>query len=309
MPVTLLTFTEFLEQYRQALEWLRNKGVRVDGTRLATYLALIEEAKQTEAQGHQAERHPDALMNALIEAAEIIDIADLDPVHLEDAEAAAKLREISSGLEFMGQQGHDQARDNAFEFSTATVLQQQDAFGGFSTTGGDLTIAPDLDPAECKRISSFLSLRNRLRGARDQLRRQIANGSPAGLIVIDVTRPVTNTHGYIHARDVEGFALLAEQRLSAHVRAFVMTPENIRTMEHVEVLGLIARCRSAGTSGAYTNIRRSVIWQACSIHPDGSAQDARFRELAKHFGPGDLREGTLQDLMSASARVRIPPLR
>lgn len=309
MSVTLLTFTEFLEDYKHALEWLHVQQVRVSGTRLSVYLALIEAAQQAETQGHKEERQTPALMNALIEAAEIIDIAKLDSDHLQNADAVAKLLTISDGSEFMGQNGFDRARDNAFEFSTAAVLQQQDAFGGFSTSGGDLTIAPDLDPAECKRISSFRSLRNRLKGARDQLRRQVAQGNPAGVIVIDVTRPVTHAHGYIKAKDDDAFILLAEQRLSAYLRANVMTPENIRTIEHPEVLGMIVRCRSAGTSAVPTNIRRSVVWQACSIHPDGSANDTRFRELARNFGPGDLREGTQQDLMRASARVQVPPLR
>ncbi|MEA9585861.1 hypothetical protein VC279_05985 [Xanthomonas sp. WHRI 10064A] len=309
MPVTLLTFTEFLEEYRHALKWLRGRDVRVDATRLATYLALIEAAQRAEVDGHQPVRHTPELMNALIEAAEVIDIASLNIGYLTNTDATAKLLTISGGPEFMGQNGFDRTRDNAFELSTAAVLQEQDAFGGFSTTGGDLTIAPELNPAECKRISSLQRLRDRLRDAREQLRAQVVGGSPAGVIVIDVTRPVTHGHGYIEAPDDDAFMLLAEQRLSAYLRARVMTPEIIRTVDYPEVLGLIARCRSAGTSGSPYNIRRCVVWQACSIHPGGSERDTQFREIAKYFGPGELREGSRQDLIRAAARVRVPPLR
>ena len=209
----------------------------------------------------------------------------------------------------MAPDGADQARDYAFEFHTAAVLQRQDEFGGFSLHGGDLTVGVERHPAECKRVSSLNSLRNRLQGGRDKLARLIDVGNPPGVIAVDLTRPVRMAHGQIVATGDEQFVHEAGQRLIAYLASHVMTEGHIESLRCPPVLGVIARCLSAGIVGEDANIRRSVVWQACSIHADGSAEDTLFRRVARGFGPGELREGSLDEIIDATARIKVVPRR
>src|SRR5690606_20840387 len=124
--------------------------------------------------------------------------AEIEDAHL-DADVLEKLRRISGGPDTMAPDRADPARDYAFEFHTAAVLQRQGEFGGFSQQNGDLTISTDRYPAECKRVSSLNSARNRLRDGRDKLSELVLEGSPPGVIAIDLTRPIRIAHGPITA--------------------------------------------------------------------------------------------------------------
>lgn len=309
MPTTLASLSEFLRQYDVALEWLHHQGVRTRNTRLATYRRVITRAEQEEARGRLAHQQRPELSNAVIEASEIIEIAQIDDAHLQDPEVLRKLRSISGGPEAMAPEGFDRARDNAFEFHTAAVLQKQREFGGFSQQNGDLTVTPERYPAECKRVSSLKSLRDRLRDGRDQLNRLVGEGTPSGVIVIDLTRPIRMAHGRIVAASDDQFQHEAEQRLIAYLPEHVMTQQNIESLSYASVAGVIARCLSAGIVGETSNIRRSVVWQACSLHANGSPEDALFQRIATAFGPGELRQGTREELEDAMARIEVVPAR
>ena len=309
MSETLITLSEFLRQYDAALECLHRYGVRSNGTRLAAYRRIIARAEEKEAQGQIDHQQRPELLNALIEASEIIEIAQIDEAHLGVADVPNKLMRISGGPEAMAPEGFDPARDYALEFHTAFVLQRQEEFGGFSLQDGDLTVGPKRYPAECKRVSSLNSLRNRLRGGRDKLNRLMDDGSQPGVIVVDLTRPIRIAHGQIVAVSDEQFTHEAEQRLLAYLASHVMTEKNIETLACPSVLGVIARCLSAGIVGEQANIRRSVVWQACSIHADGSPEDGLFRRVACAFGRGELREGTREEIIDAAAQIEVVPRR
>src|SRR5690606_12829080 len=137
------------------LEWLSGHGVRTHGTRLAAYRRSMARAEQDEAHGRFDHQQRPELLNALIEASEIIEIAQIDEAHLAAADVLDKLRRISGGPDTMAPERADPARDYAFEFHTAAVLQRQGEFGGFSRQDGDLTVAAERYPAECKRVSSL----------------------------------------------------------------------------------------------------------------------------------------------------------
>lgn len=309
MSATLITLSEFLRQYDVALEWLHRYGVRSHGTRLAAYRRIIARAAEDEARGKVDHQQRPELLNSLIEASEIIEIAQIDEAHLGVTSVPNKLRRISGGPETMAPEGFDPARDYAFEFHTAVVLQREEEFGGFSLQDGDLTVGPKRYPAECKRVSSLNSLRNRLRGGKDKLNKLLEGGSQPGVIVVDLTRPIRMAHGQIVAVSDVKFTHQAEQRLIAYLASHVMTEQNIETLTCPSVLGVIARCLSAGIAGDQANIRRSVSWQACSIHADGSAEDELFRGIARAFGPGELREGTREEIVDATAQIEVVPRR
>lgn len=309
MPVTLISLSEFLQQYDAALGWLNRHGVRTHSTRLAAYRRIMARAEQDETHGRFDHQQRPELLNALIEASEIIEIAQVEDAHLVAADVLDKLRRISGGPDTMAPQRADPARDYAFEFNTASVLQRQGEFGGFSRQDGDLTVAAESYPVECKRVSSLDSLRNRLRDGRDKLNRLVLDGSPAGVIAIDLTWPVRAAHGLIMAASDEQFTQEAERRLIAYLPEHVMTERNIGSLTCPPVLGVIARCLSVGTVGEDANIRRSVVWQACSVHTDGSAEDALFRRIACAFGPGELREGARDEIIDARAQIEVIPNR
>jgi len=144
-------------------------------------------AERNEAHDQFDHRQRPELFNALIEASEIIEIAQIDEAHLAAADVLDKLRRIPGGPDTMAPERPDPARDYAFEFHTAAVLQRQGEFGGFSRQDGDLTVAVERYPAECKRVSSLNSLRNRLRDGKDKLSRLVLDGSPPGVMVVDLT--------------------------------------------------------------------------------------------------------------------------
>jgi len=116
-------------------------------------------------------------------------------------------------------------------------------------------------------------------------------------------------HGPINAASDEQFLREADRRLIAYLPEHLMTARNIGSLACPPVLGVIARCLSVGTVGEEANIRRSVIWQACSVHAEGSAEDTLFRRVAGAFGPGELREGTRDDIAEATAKIAVVPNR
>jgi len=309
MSVTLIKLSDFLRQYDSALDWLNRHGVRTHNTRLDIYRRVIGNAVQEEAQGRVEHQQQPQFFNAVVEASEIIDIAQLDDAHLADQEVHRKLKSISGGGEEMAAEGFDEARDNAFEFHTAAVLQAQGQFGGFSQLNGDLTIGSERYPAECKRVSSWNSLKNRLRDAREQLKVLVEKGSEPGVIVIDLTRPIRAAHGQIVASTDDQLGDEAERRLAAYLKEHVMTEENVEMLTCPSVLGVIAKCRSAGVVGDSSNIRRSVEWQACSLHDDDSEENQLFRRIATAFGPGELRQGSREELVDAISRIDVVPSR
>ncbi len=309
MPVTLISLSEFFQKYDIALEWLRSRGVRTHGTRLASYRRVMARAELNEARGRFEHQHGPELLNALVEASEIIEITQIDEAHLAAADVLGKLRLISGGPDTMAPESADPARDYAFEFHTAAVLQRQGEFGGFSRQDGDLTIAAECYPAECKRVSSLTSLRNRLRDGKDKLNRLVQDDTFPGVIVMDLTRPVRMAHGPILAESDDQFLQEADRRLIAYLAEHVMTEQNVHSVACPAVLGLMVRCLSVGTVGEEANIRRSIVWQACSVHPDGSAEDALFRRIARAFGPGELREGTRDAIVDAIRQIEVVPNR
>jgi len=309
MPITLISLHAFLQHYDATLTWLNGHGVRTHGTRLAKYRRSISRAEQDEARGRFNNQQRPELLNALIEASEIIEIAQIDEAYLGADEVLEKLKRISGGPDTMAPEGADPARDYAFEFHTAAVLQRQGEFGGFSQQNGDLTVAAERYPAECKRVSSLDSLRNRLRDGREKLRLMAQGGGPGGVIAIDLTRPVRMAHGSVVAASDEQFTDEAERRLIAYLAEHVMTERNINSLARPPMLGVMARCLSLGTVGEDSNVRRSVVWHACSVHADGSAEDAVFRRIARAFGPGELREGTREEIVDATKQIEVVPNR
>lgn len=304
-----MKLVEFLQQYDAAIVWLNSHGVRTQSTRLAAYRKILERAVQAEARGVLDHQQRPELLNAIIEASEIIEIAEIDRAYLDDPDVLDKLRRISGGPETMAPQRPDQARDYSFEFHTAAVLQKQGEFGGFSRHGGDLTVAAEQYPAECKRVSSLDSLRNRLRDGKEKLGRLMQDENPAGVIAIDLTRPIRMANGLISADSEDQFVQAAERRLTAYLAEHVMTERNIGSLACPPVLGVIVRCLSAGTVGENANVRRSVVWQACSVHADGSAEDALFRRVAGGFGSGELREGAMDEIVDAVTKIEVVPNR
>jgi hypothetical protein len=307
MPLILISLSEFLQQYDTALEWLSGRGVRTHGTRLAAYRRSMVSAEQDEAHGRFDHQQRPNLLNALVEASEIIEIAQIDEAHLAAADVLDKLRRISGGPDTMVPERADPARDYAFEFYTAAVLQRQDEFGGFSRQNGDLMVGAEGYPAECKRVSSFNSLRSRLHDGKRKLNQLALDGSAPGIIVIDLTRPIRMAHGPIMVESDEQFLQEAERRLIAYLPEHVMTGRNIASLADPSVLGVIVRCLSVGTVGELANIRRSDVWQACSVHSDGSIEDTLFRRVAGAFGSRGLREGTPDEIVDATARIEVTP--
>lgn len=300
--IILLPLADFRQQYENALQTLASYGVKVSGTRLARYRTILRTAETQEACRIESHQGDLTFLNALVESAEVIKIAELDGQWFTADEVVRKLGKISHGPEVMAPEGFDHGRDCAFEFSTAAVLQTQGRFGGFSELGGDLTISAERSPAECKRISSLRCLEKRLREGRQQLDELVLAGSPPGVIAIDLTRPMRLALGPIVAADNDQLIEESQQRLAAYLERHVLREKHHKALAASSTLGILVRYVAVGIAGDLANVRTSTIWQACSLHPDTSEENRIFENLAVGFGPGPLRSGTREELIAAAER-------
>jgi hypothetical protein len=305
MAIVLFPLSDLRDQYAAALEWLKRQGVRVDGTRLARYLRTLTDAESAEQRGIEEHQTDPTFVNAIAEAADIIDVAKLDPAFFSDHHAAEKLRRISHGREIMPPDEADPAHDYAFEFATAWTLHEVDRFGGFSPHAGDLAIAPNGWPVECKRISSLARLEARLREARDQLQCAVAAGDPPGLTAIDLSTPIRAAQGHVSAADDDGLLEISSRQLTAYIGRYVLREDWLNALSRPENLGICVRYVSIGFSGDRASIRRNTIWQACCLHPEGSPENDLFLQLAAHCGRGELTDGTREDRFEAARTVTL----
>lgn len=295
----LMTLDYLVADYVQALVRLESWGVRVQNTRLATYLKLLRHAADRERAGDERHQADERFRNAVIEAADIVDIARLDGAMFEDDHVIGKLNRISDGREFADDEGPDQARDCAFEFACAGDLHAQGRFGGFSVDVGDVLVASGLWPVECKRISSLDRLPQRLRKARDQLQRGFETGSPPGFIAIDLSRPIRRAHGHLAAPSDEALCEATSTMLTAYLREHLMHALDPGEIARPGVLGAMVRHVSVGTAGEIANIRRSTTWQVVCVHADDTAENALFLDVAVLGGPVPMIPGTREELFSA----------
>lgn len=292
MPLQLIQLNPFRDQYRDALAFLHRLGVKTGNNRLATYLRVLNNAIDAEAQSNETHQDDAAFANTIVEAADIIAIASLDPASLVDHDVLTKLRRIHRGPPIMREDGDDEARNLAFEFSTAAAFRRRGGFAGFTTAGGDLLVtAPELVPVECKRISSLPNLFNRIRDAREQLERGVTAGNAPGVIALDLTRPIGLAQGPIVANADAAFTDAADQRLTAYIHEHLLEQhaQLLQVAGRPAVLGLALRYYAAGTAGDRANVRSATVWQLYPLHEDDHDANELFKRVAGFFGEGPLR--------------------
>lgn len=294
--MSILTLPELLAQYEAALEFLARLGVRVAATRLSKYQRVLRSAVECEARGIESHQSTEEFRNALVESADIIEIASIPASEFADRHTLMKLREVSSGREYMEEGQADPARDYGFEFVVGAELLRRGRFGGFSPIGGDVTIDVRQHPVECKRITSWAQLDRRVREAASQLAKCNGQGAPAGLIALDASRPIQRGHGRIEAASDAEMGELAEERTTAVVVQQVMRSVNPERVRSAHTLGVMVRCVSSGSAGGVGNIRRSTVWQAVCLHDDGTPENDSFLELADAFSGGPITNATHEDV-------------
>lgn len=295
----LMTLDDLVEEYSKALARLESWGVRVRGTRLDAYLKRLQRAASRELAGEETHQADDGFRNALIEASDIIDLARLDRELLADDHVLEKLRHVSDRREFAEDEGHDAARDYAFEFACAGELHASGRFAGFSTGAGDVLVAPDRWPVEVKRVSSLDRLRQRLRKARDQLQRGFEAGSPPGLIAVDLSRPIRRVHGHLAAESDHALVEATSRTLTAYIGEHLIGQLDPDDLARPGVLGIMVRYVSVGTAGAASSVRRSTTWQMVCLHPDGSPENDLFLRAGVLGGSAPIVDGTVEELFAA----------
>lgn len=304
MAVQLYPLTVFRDQYTQALAWLRARGVRINNTRLSRYLATMSEAITSEAAGSEVHQQSDEFAATLVEASEIIQISSLDPAFFEGRDdVLTNLRRIIAGPEVVGDDGDDFGRNYAFEFFTAAVLHERNAFGGFANGDLDLLLRDGNHPVECKRISSLRRLEQRIREARDQLNTYVDEGGPPGFIAIDLSRPIRLAQGAIVAADDDDFMHTADLHARAYIKSHVVAPLILPAATGHGVLGLAVRYIAYGTAGGRGNVRRSVVWNLCHIYDDESEETQLLGRLTGPLGRGPLQYITAEEIEEAAALV------
>lgn len=275
-----------------ALQWAQNLVGRTRSGRFDGYLKLFDAWKNRSLEEAWGEGHGQALVSALFESTELIDIAKLDPTYFEaDAEAIRKLRAALGGRPYRHNYRsteHDPNRDAAFELSVAASLVNYQMFGGFSTTGGDL-IMQDGElrrPVECKRLTSPSGLYEQVRRARHRIDFDCRkHGLAPGVVAIDVTRAMNAKLLPLVANSTESM----KERFSQEMKSFVLgNLRQIQKPEHARasILGVMVRSMGTGFAGSLGNIHRYWEWSFVFLHGDKTAETEQFVRIVKNFGPG-----------------------
>jgi hypothetical protein len=298
----LLSLGDFQSQLDAAAKKLQRLGVRIGGTRIARYQKIIGKALTAESQGNIAHQSDPSFVNALIESSELIDIAALDEHYFAEHHVREKLLRLSSGPEVMAPEGNDPGRNYSFEFSTAARASANGRLHGFAGSG-DLAVEPGPRPIECKRISSLRQLEHRLRDARDQLIDHVKLGAQPGVIAVDLTRPIRLEQGVIDGWDDDAMMQTAENHLTAYIARHLIRKKYIDAIAVPAVLGILVRYVACGTAGDAGHIRRSTVWQACSLHPEESTENEQFISTTDFLGPEPVRGITWPEIQAAMAAV------
>ena len=304
------SLSEFLARYERALARLEGLGASVQNTRLSRYEKQIRQGVEQELRGDLSHQATEPFINALVEAFDIIAIAQLPAEIFKDADSLRKLKNVPSGPDTMVPNQQDSARDDALEVVAAAMLHKNGVQVRFSASGGDLVVGENDWPVECKRISSLKSLEGRLRKARAQLEKQVAQGSPPGIIFIDLTNPIRHQHGAIHVQADETLNETADERLFAYMtHALGLKLQDV--LRGAAVLGVVFRYWSHGTAGGVANIRVAPSFQLLSNHDSGAAGHAEFIRAVKGFGDGEILDATDKDVAKAlkilaQRRIRSP---
>lgn len=282
-----IALSEFSQRLGEAVQRLSARGVRIGGTRIARYQKIILKAVVDEERGKSDHQERPEFANAVVEASELIDISTLPDEVLSQEHVSSKLRWISKGPEAMAPEGSDPGRDYAFEFSTAARAEANSRLNGFHVSG-DLVIAPSV-ALECKRISSVAQLNRRVKEARDQIADRHNQGESAGIIAVDVTRPLRVLHGLVDAAHAEALVEEAERQLTAFMAQHFLREVELERISTPAVLGVLVRYLAAGYAGERAQLRRSTVWQAVSLHAEDSHLNHDFYAASEFLGPEPMR--------------------
>jgi hypothetical protein len=297
-PVKRIGLADFSQQFDDAVRHLQALGVRIGGTRIDRYQAILRRAVAAEARGNVRHQTDPWFVNAVVEASELIDISTLETSELVGDHVREKVLALASGPDVVAPNGNDPARDYGFEFTTAARAKANGWLRGFPEIGDVSVGQTESAPVECKRISSLKKIAHRLKDARDQLEAGVRAGLGAGVIALDLTRPIRLHQGPIAAEDEDSLVESAERQLTAYVARRLMRPY-FGDLQRPGVLGVLVRYVAVGTAGDPGNIRRSTVWQACSLYPDESNENQQFLAIGRFLGPEPVRLITWPEIHEA----------
>jgi len=274
------TLSDFLAHYEQALATLEEWNVVVQNTRLSRYRKQIHRGLEQEARDDWSHQVTDPFVNALVEAFDIIAIAKLPAALFKDADALRKLKNVPGGPDAMVPDRQDSARDDALEIAAAAMLHANGVQVSFLPSGGDLVGGENDWPIECKRISS------------------LAQGSPRGIIFVDLTNPIRHECGAIPVQADVTLNEAADERLFSYIiRILELDLKDV--LRGASVLGVVVRYCSYGTAGDAANIRVAPSFQLLCNHDSGSAGRAEFIRAVEGFGSGKMVDATDEDVAKA----------
>lgn len=188
------SYSEMLAQAERAMQWLIEKGVRVDATRAQKLLKDVNRLNIDLSAGKT--QTPD-----LVQLWNIAELDDLIQIatqlsDIKDPQFLETLRKVTSGPHVLADEkttgGNIQARNATFELFAAArfacaglpVVFKSDADATIATYGGDLVL-------ECKRVAVAEGLEDNIRYAASQIKRRILrDGARAGYVCISISRLV-----------------------------------------------------------------------------------------------------------------------
>ena len=305
----VISLDEFVGRYVRAVKRLERYGVRAGGpTRLGAYRRQLEAMLEAESAGVEAHQGSVDTLNLMLETSDVIAIASLPDDCLSEPTLRSKLRSIAGGPVSIIPGAQDPARDAAFEYSMAAMLDQNGHFGGFSSHGGDLTIGDQRAPLECKRVTSIASLEHRLRDGRRKLDRLHEGGQPPGIIAVDLSSAIFSELSVLAGDDGSSLAMQADARLTQRLYRFFGEehPTLIDALRSDATVGIIIRYLGVGAAGGLENVRTQMSLHLIELHDSESEHNRMFTMLADLVHPAPIVRGTFLDIEEAVALYPLP---
>jgi len=198
MPLFTSSVTGFLEEFDQALEWLRNMGLRIEkNCRFLIYRANLDRfikiviRKTESAIDVEIAEIRKSLANSYLEAEELIYIFRAFRDSLPPA-SKRKMGEILGGPSHYDSEdiNSNHARNTAFELYVAAKMKNA-GYSPFPTPDADVLFEAEDYPflVECKRPLRWESVDTNIRKANKQLKTRFDNSADKkGLITLSLTR-------------------------------------------------------------------------------------------------------------------------
>lgn len=282
----IIGFTDLL---RDAIDWLRSLGIRVEGTRFTQYVKQLQEI--VDIPGLQARTDDprfELVLEALDSGGELL-VIQRDLAQYDSPELRRRLAAFVKGpylqREELVNTSSNQARNLGFELVFAAQLVKAKFTPVLPETGDLRTESPSI-LFECKRLQREGKTEKALKDARDQLRSTNADTPSFNVIALSIGKLLHKGEKFLHGADHNE----VHRKLRGMVAGFVRKHERIwRAESFSHVAGIwLHYSGSAAFTQLNALVRASYNTVVLRPRPSEPEREAAIRilatELRKNLG-------------------------